>query len=67
MTQHTVKSWALSVTWSDGKTEGLAVHLPEYLADELQAYFRELEEHRAECDANDDDEYNWGEDKEVAA
>lgn len=66
MAQHTIKSWKLSVTWSDGKTEGLAVHLPEYLAEELQAYFQELEQHRAECDAAED-EYNWGEDVEVAA
>jgi hypothetical protein len=66
MTQHTIKSWRLSVTWSDGKTEGLAVHLPEYLAEELQTYFQELEQHRAECDAAED-EYNWGEDVEVAA
>lgn len=58
-----IKSWKLSVTWSDGKTEGLAVDLPEYLADELAIYFAELEQHRAEIE----DEYNWGEDKEVAA
>jgi len=66
MTTHKIASWRLSVTWTDGKTEGLAVHLPEYLAEELQTYFRELEQHRAECDESED-EYNWGEDKEVAA
>jgi hypothetical protein len=60
----TIASWKLSVTWSDGKTEGLATDLPEYLAEELAIYFAELEQHRAECDA---DEYNWGEDKEVHA
>ena len=58
-----IKSWKLSVTWSDGKTEGLAVDLPEDLADELAIYFAELEQHRAETE----DEYNWGEDKEVSA
>lgn len=62
-TVHTIKSWKLSVTWTDGKTEGLAVDLPEYLADELAVYFAELEQHRAEIE----DEYNWGEDKEVTA
>ena len=59
--KHTIKSWKLSVTWSDGKTEGLAVHLPEYLAEELAIYFTELEENRAE----DEDEYNFGEEREV--
>lgn len=63
-TVQTIKSWKLSVTWTDGKTEGLAVDLPEYLADELAIYFAELEQHRAETE--DEDEYNWGEDKEVA-
>jgi hypothetical protein len=62
----TIKSWKLSVTWSDGKTEGLAVDLPEYLYEELQTYFHELEDLREEHD-NDlrDEEYNFGEDKEV--
>ena len=59
----TIASWKLSVTWSDGKTEGLAVDLPEYLADELAIYFAELEQHRAEVE----EEYNWGEDEEVTA
>ena len=63
MTAHTIKSWKLSVTWTDGKTEGLAADLPEYLAEELAIYFAELEQHRAEIE----DEYNWGEDKEVTA
>lgn len=63
---HTIKSWRLSVTWSDGKTEGLAAHLPEYLAEELAIYFAELEQCRAECDEIEEG-YNWGEDREVAA
>jgi hypothetical protein len=59
---HTIASWKLSVTWSDGKTEGLTTDLPEYLADELQIYFKELEDLREEHD-NDlrDEEYNFGE------
>jgi hypothetical protein len=59
---HTIASWKLSVTWSDGKTEGLTTDLPEYLADELQIYFKELEDLREEHD-NDlrDEDYNFGE------
>ena len=58
---HTIASWKLSVTWSDGKTEGLTTDLPEYLADELQIYFKELEDLREEHD-NDlrDEEYSFG-------
>ena len=48
--KQTITSFKLSVTWSDGKTEGLAVDLPEYLYDELQTYFRELEDLREEHD-----------------
>ena len=61
--KNTIKSFKLSVTWSDGKTEGLAIDLPEYLHDELQIYFRELEDLREEHD-NDlrDEEYTFGED-----
>jgi hypothetical protein len=63
---HKIASWKLSVTWSDGKTEGLAVDLPEYLADELQTYFHELEDLREEHDEEvREDEYTFGEDKEV--
>jgi len=43
-----ITKWELRVTWSDGKTEGLVSHLPEYLYDELQLYFRELEDLREE-------------------
>ena len=61
--KQTITSFKLSVTWSDGKTEGLAIDLPEYLYDELQAYFWELEDLREEHD-NDlrDEEYAFGED-----
>jgi hypothetical protein len=59
--KQTIASWKLSVTWSDGKTEGLTTCLPEYLADELQIYFKELEDLREEHD-NDlrDEEYSFG-------
>ena len=64
--KHTITSFKLSVSWSDGKTEGLAIDLPEYLYDELQAYFRELEDLREEHD-NDlrDEEYSFAEDESV--
>jgi hypothetical protein len=59
-----ITSFKLSAIWSDGKTEGLASHLPEYLYDQLQDYFRELEDLREEHD-NDlrDEEYSFGEDE----
>ena len=63
-TKQTITSFKLSATWSDGKTEGLAIDLPEYLYDELQTYFRELEDLREEHD-NDlrDEGYSFGEDE----
>ena len=66
--KQTITSFKLSVTWSDGKTEGLAVDLPEYLYDELQTYFRELEDLREEHD-NDmrDEEYPFAESAGVVA
>jgi hypothetical protein len=65
--KQTIASWKLSVTWSDGKTEGLAIDLPEYLHDELQTYFRELEDLREEHD-NDlrDEPYAFGADDSTA-
>ena len=55
-----IASWKLSVTWSDGKVEGLTTCLPEYIYDELLTYFRELETLRAEHDAEMRDEpYNF--------
>jgi hypothetical protein len=67
MTKQTIVSWKLSVTWSDGKTEGLAVDLPEYLHDELQTYFWELEDLREEHD-NDlrDEPYAFSADESEA-
>lgn len=59
MQKKEIVSYKLSITWSDGKTEGLGSFLPEYLDEELQIYFRELEDLREEYD-NDmrgDEEY----------
>jgi len=64
MTEAKISSWKLSVTWSDGKVEGLASCLPEYIYDELVVYFKELEDLRAEHDADMRDEpYNFEDDK----
>jgi hypothetical protein len=56
MNKQTIDSFKLSITWSDGKTEGLANCLPEYLHDELMIYFQELEDLREEHDADMRDE-----------
>jgi len=48
--KNTIDSFKLSITWTDGKTEGLANCLPEYLHNELMIYFEELEDLREECD-----------------
>lgn len=60
--KQTIASWKLSITWSDGKTEGLANCLPEYIEKDLMIYFQELEDLREEHD-NDmrDWEYNFDE------
>lgn len=63
--KQTITSWRFSITWSDGKTEGLASGLPEYLEEELFIYFRELEDLREEHDADMRDEpYNFEDDIE---
>jgi hypothetical protein len=55
-----ISSWKLSITWSDGKVEGLASGLPEYLEEELFIYFRELEDLREEHDLEmREEEYNF--------
>jgi len=60
MEKQEIKAFKLSVTWSDGKVEGLAFNLPEYLCEELQVYFRELEDLREEHDNGMRDyEYNF--------
>ena len=61
----TIQSYKLSITWSDGKTEGLATHLPEYLEDELKVYFQELEYLRGEHDHGmRDEDYHFSIDQE---
>ena len=64
--KQTITSFKFPATWSDGKTEGLTSHLPDYLYDQLQDYFRELEDLREEHD-NDlrDEEYSFAEDESV--
>ena len=64
--KHEIESFKISVTWSDGKVEGLASHLPEYIYLELQNYFRELEDLREEYDNDmrDDEEYEFSKDEE---
>jgi hypothetical protein len=66
MKKQTIESFKLSITWTDGKTEGLANCLPEYLEQELKIYFKELEDLREEHD-NDmrDEEYSFEENNEV--
>ena len=55
-----ISSWKLSITWSDGRVEGLASGLPEYLEEELFIYFRELEDLREEHDLEmREEEYNF--------
>lgn len=54
--KQTIASWKLSITWSDGKTEGLANFLPEYIEKDLMIYFQELEDLREE---HDNDMRDW--------
>jgi hypothetical protein len=54
--KHLIKSFKLTITWTDGKTEGLAGCLPDYIYDELEVYLRELEDLREEHDADLRDE-----------
>jgi hypothetical protein len=63
--KQSITSWRLGITWSDGKTEGLASCLPEYIYEELRIYFKELEDLREEHDAGMRDEpYNFEDDTE---
>lgn len=56
---HKIAEIKIIATWSDGRTEDLATHMPEPLAEQIEIYCDELEEHRAEVG----DEYNWGDTK----
>ena len=60
----TIASWKLSITWSDGKVEGLAGCLPEYMEEHLMIYFKELEDLREEHDADMRDEEYYFADEE---
>ena len=51
-----IEMFSITITWDDGETEGLAVHLPEYIKIELLRYFQELEDLREEHDEGDRDE-----------
>lgn len=54
--KHKITLAKLVINWSDGKVEDLANVLPEYLREELEVYFDELEDLREECDAGLRDE-----------
>ena len=59
----TIKSFKLSVQWSDGQVEGLASDLPEHLYEYLQEYFQELEDLREEHDGGvREEEYSFAPD-----
>ena len=45
-----IEMFSVTITWDDGETEGVAVHLPEHIKIELQRYFQELEDLREERD-----------------
>lgn len=57
MTEHKIKDCKLIIQWGDGLTENLSPDLPEYLANEIEAYLDELEDLRTE----QQDEYNISE------
>jgi hypothetical protein len=54
--KHKITLGKLVINWSDGKVEDLANVLPEYLREELEVYFDELEDLRLEHDAGMRDE-----------
>ena len=56
---HKIAEIKIIAKWSDGRVEDLATHMPESLAEELEIYCDELEEHRAEVG----EDYNWGENR----
>jgi len=65
--KQTIQSYKLSVTWSDGKVEGLGIDLPEYLENELKIYFQELEDLREEHDNEmRDGKYHFSTEQEKA-
>lgn len=56
MSPKTTMLKSIVIAWSDGKTEDLINVLPEYLYMELNAYLKELQDLREECDAGLRDE-----------
>ena len=60
MSKKTITLGKLIITWSDGRIEDLANVLPEYLREELEVYFDELETLRLECDSGlRDEQYHF--------
>ena len=49
----TIESFKLTITWSDGKTEGIANDLPEHLDRDLREHLTELEDLREEQEIDD--------------
>lgn len=49
----TIESFKLTITWSDGKKEGIANDLPEHLDRELREHLTELEDLREEQEIDD--------------
>lgn len=41
-----ITEWKLSITWSDGLLEDIGKHLPQYLINEIEEYFEEIDRHR---------------------
>lgn len=56
MDEYSITNCKLVITWNDGRSEDLAPDLPEYLAEQLEQYFDDLEDLRNE----QQDEYNFG-------
>ena len=54
---HKIAEIRILATWTDGRVEDLASQMPEPLAEQIEIYCDELEEHRAEVG----EDYTWGE------
>lgn len=58
MTKNYLTECRLQIKWDDGQLEQMSIYdLPEYIADELRVYFRELESLRCENKELYDAEY----------
>jgi len=60
---HKIAEIKIIATWTDGRTEDLATHMPESLAEQIEVYCDELEEHRAEVG----EDYNFDDPKTARA